>query len=167
MINFCRPSFEPRLNRMFLQALIVGAFATVGLLSGIAPDLLSGHSPTLVFSSAAYAQDVSDAEVKSYAQAVLKAEPVRQAALDKIKKMLGTENTDSIGCHNPESLDTLPDKAQNVAVDFCNEYKNLVESHGLTITRFNEITVNLQNDPNLEKRIQSELLHIQNAAGSE
>lgn len=166
MINFCRPYFEPRLNRMFLQALVVGAFATVGLLSGIAPDL-SGHSPTLVFSSAAYAQHVSDPEVKSYAQAVLKAEPVRQAALDKIKEMLGSENTDSIVCHNPESLDTLPDNAQNVAVDFCNEYKDIVESHGLTITRFNEITVNLQNNPNLEKRIQSELLRIQKAAGSE
>lgn len=166
MLNFTRSSFEPCLNRMFLQALVVGAFATVGLLSGIAPDV-SGHSPTLVFSSAAYAQDVSDAEVKSYAQAVLQAEPVRQAALDKIKKMLGTENTDSVVCHSPESLDTLPDNAQNVAVDFCNEYKDIVESHRLTITRFNEITVNLQNDPNLEKRIQSELLHIQKTTGSE
>jgi hypothetical protein len=165
MIDFCRPSFQPRLNRMLLRALVVGAFATVGLLSGIAPDL-SGRSPTLVFISAAYAQDVSDAEVKSYAQAVLKAEPVRQAASDEIKKILGSENTDSIVCHNPESLDTLPDSAQNVAVDFCNEYKNIVEGYGLTITRFNEITVNLQNDPNLEKRIQRELLRIQNAAGS-
>ncbi len=105
--------------------------------------------------------------MKSYAQAVLKAEPVRQAALDKIKKMLGTENTDSVVCHSPESLDTLPENAQNVAVDFCNEYKDIVESHRLTITRFNEITVNLQNDPNLEKRIQSELLHIQKTAGSD
>ncbi len=33
MLNFTRSSFEPCLNRMFLQALVVGAFATVGLLS--------------------------------------------------------------------------------------------------------------------------------------
>jgi len=61
MINFIRPSFEPRLNRMFLQALVVG-FATVGLLSGIAPDL-SGHSlPSSFFGGTL---KISDAEVKA------------------------------------------------------------------------------------------------------
>jgi len=66
--------------------------------------------------------------MKSYAGCP-KAEPVRQA-LDKIKKMLGT-NTDSIVCHNPESGHS---SRECHAVDFCNEYKDIVESHGLTIT---------------------------------
>jgi hypothetical protein len=154
-----------RTGKPLTASLVVGTLTTVGLLSGLAPDL-SGRSEFLIFSSAAYAQAISDAEVRNYAQAVLQAEPVRQAALDEIKTMIGSENTSSIVCHNPESLDALPDKAQDVAVDFCNQYKEIVESHALTITRFNEITVNLQKDPDLEKRIQNELLRIQKASGS-
>ena len=164
MTNFCRSSFQTRLNRILLQLLIGGAFTAVGL-SGFAIDL-SGRNPFFVSSSMAYAQNVGDEEVKSYAQAVLKAEPVRQSALDEIKKMVDSENTSSIGCHNPKSLEALPGNAQKIAVDFCNQYKDIVESYGLTITRFNEITVNLQNNPNLEKRIKDELVRIQKDSGS-
>lgn len=154
-----------RTGKPFAASLVVGTLTTVGLLSGLAPDL-SGHSAAFFFSSAAYAQAVSDTEVKNYAQAVLQAEPVRQEALDEIMTIIGSKNASSIVCHDPNSLDGLPNNARNVAVDFCNQYKDIVESQKLTITRFNEITVNLQKDPNLEKRIQNELLRIQKAAGS-
>jgi len=43
-------------------------------------------APTLVFISAAYAQDVSNVEVKATHRLSSK-EPVRQAALDEIKKI--------------------------------------------------------------------------------
>ena len=164
MTNFCRPFFQTRLNRMLLQLLVGGACTAVGL-SGFAIDL-SGRSYTFIFSAVAYAQDVGDEEVKSYAQAVLRAEPVRQTALDEIKKMVDSEKTPAIVCHNPESLEALPGNAQKIAVDFCNQYKDIVESYGLTITRFNEITVNLQNSPDLENRIKDELIRIQKASGA-
>lgn len=164
MTNFCRPSLQTHLNRMLLQFLVGGAFTAIGL-SGFTIDL-SGRNPVLTLTSVAYAQDVGDEEVKSYAQAVLKAEPVRQTALDEIKGMVDSKNTSSIVCHNPQSLETLPDNAQKIAVGFCNQYKDIVESYGLTITRFNEITVNLQNSPNLEKRIKDELIRIQKASKS-
>ena len=164
MINFCLPFFRPCLNRMLLRSLVVGAFATVGL-SGLALDL-SGRSSTLVFSSAAYAQDVSNAEVTKYARAVLVMEPVRQTAFNQIKNVIGSGDVPPIVCHKPQSLEALPDNARNIAVTYCNRSKEIVESNGLTIGRFNTITVNLQNDSNLKKRIHDELIRIQNASGS-
>ena len=174
MLNFCRPCFQPRLNRMLLRArtgkplaasLVVGAFATVGLLSGLAPDL-SGRFPLLVVSSAAYAQDLRELEVTKYAHAVLKMEPVRQTAFDEIKKMIGSEDIPPIVCHKSESLDALPDNARQIAVNYCKQSQEIVESNGLSIARFNAITVDMQNDANLKTRIQNELLRIQNTSGS-
>lgn len=150
---------------MLLRSLVVGAFATVGL-SGLALDL-SGRSSTLVFSSAAYAQDFSNAEVTKYAQAVLVIERVRQTAFNQIKNVIGSGDVPPIVCHKPQSLDALPDNARNIAVTYCSRSKEIVESNGLTIGRFNTITTNLQSDSNLKKRIQDELIRIQNASGSQ
>lgn len=151
---------------MLSRSLVVGAFATVGLLFGLAPDL-SGRETALVFSSAAYAQDVSDTEVTNYARAVLLMEPVRQTAFNEIKKMIGSGDIPPIVCHKPESLDALPGNARSIAVDYCNRSKSIVESNGLTIARFNAITVNLQNDPDLKKRVHNELIRIQNPSASQ
>ena len=148
---------------MLLRSLVVGV-ATVGL-SGLTPDL-SGRSITLVFGSAAYAQDVSNAEVTKYARAVLVMEPVRQAAFNQIKSVIGSGDVPPIVCHKPQSLDALPGDARNIAVTYCSRSKEIVESNGLTIGRFNTITMNLQNDSNLKKRIQDELIRIQKASGS-
>jgi len=69
---------------MLLRALVVGAFATVGLLS----DCSDLSAPTLVFISAAYAQDVSNVK---QCTGCPQREPVRQAASDEIKKILKTQ----------------------------------------------------------------------------
>jgi len=61
MIDFAVP-LSTRLNWM-LRALVVGAFATEVCFLDCSD--LSGRSPTLVFISAAYAQDVSNVEVKA------------------------------------------------------------------------------------------------------
>ena len=149
---------------MLSRTLVVGALTTLGLLSGHVPDL-SGSS-ALVFSSAAYAQPVSDPEVTNYARAVLVMEPVRQTAFNEIKKMIGSGDVPPIVCHKSKSLDALPGNARNIAVTYCNNSKEIVESNGLSIARFNAITVNLQNDPDLKRRIHDELLRIQNASDS-
>lgn len=165
MLNFCRASFQPHLNRVLLRFLVVGGFATLGL-CGLAPDL-SGRSSALVFISAAYAQGASDPEVTNYAQAVLEMEPIRQTAFDRIKKMIGSEDIPPIVCHKSESLGALPNNARNTALDYCNQSQKIVESNGLSIARFNAITVDMQNDPNFKKRIQDEMIRIQQASSSE
>ncbi len=72
-----------RTNKLPATSLVVGVFATVGVLSGFAPDL-SRHSTDLSFSSAAYAQSITNTEVTKYARAVLVMEPVRQTAFNEI-----------------------------------------------------------------------------------
>lgn len=159
MINFCRRFFPLHLNRMLSQSLIVGAFATVGVLSGVAPDL-SARSNALIFSSAAYAQAISNTEVTNYARSVLVMEPVRQTAFTEIKKMISGD-IPPIVCHKPGSLNALPGNARKIAVNYCKRSQEIVESNGLTINRFNAITVNLQNNPDLKRRIHNELIRIQ------
>ena len=171
MLNFLRPCFQPQRNRVLSRrmgkplaaSLVVGTFAAVGL-SGLAPDL-SKRSP-LAFSSVAYAQDAGDTDVTNYAQAVLEMEPVRQTAFDEIKKLIGSEDIPPIVCHKPESLDALPGNARKIAVNYCSQSQKIVESNLLSIARFNAITVDMQNNPNLKTQIQNELLRIQNASSS-
>ena len=170
MLNFLRPCFQPCRNRVpsrrrgkpLAASLVVGTFATVGL-SGLAPDL-SKRSP--LFISVAYAQDMGDTDVTNYAQAVLEMEPVRQTAFDEIKKLIGSGDIPPIVCHKPESLDALPRNARKIAVNYCSQSQKIVESNLLTIARFNAITIDMQNNPNLKTQIQKELLRIQNASSS-
>lgn len=163
MMNFCHPYFLLNFNRMLLRSLVVSAIATVGLLSGLTFNT-SRSDNAVLFSAAAYAQDVNDTQVSNYAAAVLKAEPVRQQAYDEIKNIIGSSNIPPIVCNKPESLDSLPGNARSIAVDYCSQYKQIVESNGLTIGRFNEITVNMQNNSNLKSRIQAEMLRIQSSS---
>jgi len=76
-------------------------------------------------------QDISDGEVKSYAQAVRgKSRAGSSSSLDKIKEMLGTGNTDSIVCHSPESLTRFRQRPE-CRGRFRKLYKDIVESHRL------------------------------------
>jgi len=160
MINFCRPFARPCLSRMLSRSLVIGGLATFSLLSGLAPDL-SGRSSTLVFSFAAYAQDVSNEELTNYAQAGMEIEQIRQKAHDDIKNIIGKEPP-AIVCDKPESLNALTGDARNIAGGYCNRSQEIVKSNHLSIARFNAITVNLQGDPNLKKRIDNELMRLQN-----
>lgn len=148
-----------RMSKPLAASLIVGTFATVGVLSGVAPDL--SRPSKLVSNSAAYAQAVSNPELTNYARAVLVMEPIRQTAFNEIKKIIRGD-IPPIVCHKRQSLNALPRNARKIAVNYCNRSKQIVESNGLTINRFNAITVNLQNDSSLKRRIHNELIRIQN-----
>ena len=166
MTNFCRCYFLAKFNRMLSRSLLVGAISTVGLFAGLIPDI-SRSSNTLVFFAAAYAQQVSDQDIKNYAQAVLEAEPVRQAGLDKIKQLIGSEQVPPIACYQPESLNSLPEQARSIAQDSCTKYEGIVKKHFESFAQFNQITRNIQNDPSLKERVQAEMLRLQGNAGSQ
>lgn len=148
------------LNRLLSHSLSVGTLTILSLMLGLAPNLHKG-SLSLAFGEPAYAQAVKKEEVTSYARSVLEMEPFRQAAYDDIKKILGTPP--NIACSEPASLRTLPANAQSIAIKYCNQSQKIVQSNGLDIGRFNKITVDLRNDPELEKRIQAEMVRIQSS----
>ena len=155
----CRFYLQAHLNRMLWRSLVVSAISTVGLFTGLVPDLSS--SSILVFSTRAYAQEFSQTEVTNYAKAVLEAEPVRAAALGEIKQSISGGAVPQIVCYKPESLDNLPENARTIAKNYCKQYEDIVSKYFTSFEEFNSITKNVQNDPNLKKRIQDEMLRLQ------
>ncbi len=159
--NFAAKLQQPRMQ-LVSQSFAIGLLAAVGLASGWVPSL-SERSPAQMFSTAAVAQAAppSEAELKSYARAVLAVEEVRQVSYRDIKKIVGSSGIPAIACHRPKSLQGLSQNVRGIAVEYCNKSKKIVESNGLTIDKFNAITMSVQGDPNLEKRVQAELLELQ------
>lgn len=146
---------------MLSRSLVV-TLTTVSLLSGLileVPRFLSSAE----FSSAAYAQAVNNTEVTNYAQAVLEIEQVRQPAFNEIKRLISPQQMPEIVCNKPESFNSLPANARGIAQDFCKRSNDIVERRVGT-ARFNAITLNQQQDANLRRRIQKELLRLQNSA---
>lgn len=158
MIN-CSFYFRTHLNRIVWRSLVVSTISTVGLFTGLVPDLSGGS--ILVFSTRAYAQEFSQTDLTNYAKAVLEAEPVREAALGEIKQSINGGAVPQIVCYKPESLDNLPENARTIAKNYCKQYEDIVSKYFSSFEEFNAITKNVQNDPNLKKRIQDEMLRLQ------
>ncbi|OLP15750.1 hypothetical protein BST81_24655 [Leptolyngbya sp. 'hensonii'] len=138
----------------------VATLSATSVALGLIPSLPNFSTP-LTFSTQALAQTVTDAELKSYARAVLTIEPLRQAAYSEIKKIVGSGDIPTVTCNKKDSLNNLPKSTRSIAIKYCNRSKKIVEESGLTIARFNAITVKVQEDPELEKRVQAELIRLQ------
>jgi Domain of unknown function (DUF4168) len=134
------------------QSLLFGVITTASVISS-----------TLLLNSKAYAQTspVNNTEINSYAQAVLAMEPARQHAFEEIKKLIGSGEIPKIVCNDGNSINGLPRKAQDIAVNYCTRSQKIVEDNGLSIDRFNKITIEAQNDNNLKRQIYNTLLRLQ------
>ncbi len=159
LLRHCVPIYR---DRLLSKSLIVAIISTMGWVSGLAPGF-SGRLPVLGFNPAVLAQAVSAQDVSNYARAVLALEPVRKDALARIEKILG--KVPPIVCSDSNTLDALSGEARTIAVNFCNKSKEIVESNGLTTNTFNQITANVQTDPDLKQRIKQEMSRIQQTSG--
>lgn len=160
MLTPVYPLSRSRFRRNLSRSLLIGSLSTLSLLSGFTP-ILEQCSWTPIFSSSAFAQSVSDEELQRYARSLLAIEPIRQAAYDEIKRILGTGEVPSITCNRPNSLNRLDANIREIAVNYCNQSTRIVERNNLSIGRFNTITTILQDDPDLLLRIQQEMLRLQ------
>ncbi|MEA5579342.1 DUF4168 domain-containing protein [Anabaena sp. UHCC 0451] len=109
---------------------------------------------------------VNNIEVTNYAQSVLAMEPKRQQAFEEIKKLIGREEIPKIVCNDPSSMNSLPNQAKDIAVNYCNDSQKIVAAHSLTIERFNQITVEIQNNTALKNQIYNTLLRLQNESAA-
>lgn len=154
--------YRPTLNQILLRCLSVGTLSTLSLLLGFAPSL-SVRKASIDFSSQALAQSAETLETR-YARALLKIEPIRQTAYNKIKQKTGG-NVPPISCHNRSTLDSLPAEAREIAEDFCEKSDEIVKKNQLSSDDFNRITMaiagNPPADPTLKDKIQKELLRLQ------
>lgn len=108
--------------------------------------------------------EVKETEVTNYAESVLKMEPKRQQAFEEIKQLIGDKKIPKIVCNKPKSMDSLPNKAKNVAVNYCNSSQEIIATHNLTIERFNQITVEIQNNNSLKRQVYNALIRLQKEA---
>jgi Domain of unknown function (DUF4168) len=172
MTIVARSSFARSSSQWLSRSLWIGTLSTAGLLLGWVPGIQfsSGHLAAglaqppgieLSFNSAASAQTaISEDEIQSYAKTVLEMEPYRISAYDKIKQITGAE-VPPILCHRASSLNNLDPSIRDIAISFCNQAVSIAESHNLSITRFNEITIAQQSDGSLADRIRQAIRDMQ------
>lgn len=108
----------------------------------------------------AAAEGISGSELKKYAKALIEIEPLRIAALEAISKKVGG-NLPNLMCHQPESMESLPNDARKVFVGYCNQSKSIAQGYGLGINRFNEITNMVLTNPQLQSRLQRQISCVQ------
>ncbi|HLP91615.1 MAG TPA: DUF4168 domain-containing protein [Nostocaceae cyanobacterium] len=110
--------------------------------------------------------NVSSTEVLNYAKSVLAMEQPRQEAFERIKKAINGQEVPKIVCNDPNSINNLPDAAKKIAVSYCNRSQKIVEENGLTIERFNRITLEIQNNGELNRQVYNTLLRLQKSPES-
>jgi hypothetical protein len=86
-------------------------------------------------------------------------EPGRQAAYNEIKRIVGSPP--NIACSQPNSLRSLPGNAQAIAINYCKQSQKIVESNGLSIGLFNQITVEAQKNSEVATQIKNEMIRLQ------
>lgn len=148
------------LNRMLRQSLFAGIISAAALASGWAPGLYGQSSPSLVFGAAAQAQEMSNEEITSYARSVLGIEPKRDRAYNEIKGMVGG-SVPRVVCNETQEINRLSGNVRGIAVNYCQQAKKIIETNGLTVSRFNQLTLLQQANPAVKQRIQAELLRLQ------
>ena len=145
--------FQPSLQHLFPRNLFFGILATASLVTGSMSFSLRAEAQTPAVNTTE--------DITSYAQAVLAMETPRQQAFDEIKKLIGSGEIPKIICNDSNSMNKLPRQAQDIAVTYCENSKKIVERNGLTIDRFNRITVELQNNNNLKQQVYNTLIRLQ------
>lgn len=157
MKRITHSSKKTNLARMFYKSFFIGSLATVGFFAS-----------SIVSSAKVDAQNASvdGNEIVKYARALLIIEQSRLQAFDEIKKISGGKDVPAIVCNKPQTIDVLPKKARDIAKNYCQRSQSIVQDSGLSIQRFNNITLKLRNDESLKKQIHNTLIRLQKKPNS-
>lgn len=145
---------------------VVGSLSTLAVITLAAPNFSVGSR---VFSNAVAIaqtdQPFSAEEIRNYARAVLGMEPRRQAAYEEIRSNVG-DTVPTVVCNQNRSINQLRSEVRAIAVNYCTQAKAIIESNGLSISQFNDITQQQQSNAQLKQLIQNELLRLQQSLGN-
>lgn len=148
----------------YLNLIKVTLLTGTWLLTASALDIVSNKifdHPEFRIRLIAQAQNYDENTLRNYAQALLEIEPLRQSALQDIQTVLNSQEVPSIACNRAQSYQDLPNEAQSLIVEYCNRSKNIVEQQGLTVSEFNNITTDVQSNPQLKQDVQAEMQELQ------
>jgi len=140
------------LNQILSQSLLVAFLSTIGLVTGLTPDL-SIHSPHLLFNSSALAESISDDEVRRFAQAAYTIERKRLSLVQGMARQ--NRQVPNIPCAALE--DNSPGEVRN----FCEFSRQTIEANQLTVGRFQQIRSAMQSDPSVRQKVDAELRRLQ------
>jgi len=145
------------------ESLIIKILAAIGWLIGLTA-ILAGCASNRASDSDAQSSpplSVSSEEVENYAKVVLAIEPKREAATKEILRITKKDKVPNIACTRPKTITSLPRNVRGIAVNYCQQARDISESNGLTILQFNDITAATKSDEQLKIRIQNELIRLQ------
>ncbi|MGA9379489.1 MAG: DUF4168 domain-containing protein [Phormidium sp.] len=143
--------FLSSLNQVIPRTLLVTFLASIGVLGGLAPNL-SFHSPHSILSSSAFAQSISDDELRRYVQAASTIERKRLALVEGIVR------------RNLPVPDTTCAAGGNTSAElreFCDFSRQTIVANQLTVGRFEQIRNAVKLDPTLKQRVDAELQRLQ------
>ena len=144
------PNTFRRLSRPLLLGILTGIS---GILVGIVPDFTASQ-PSLLFSSAARADEFSEADLRNYAAALMQIEPIRQSALSQVRASTGG-TLPNLVCNQPNTMEGLNPEAKSLFVNYCNKCETIASSRGLSIERFNQITQSVRSNSQLQNQVRT------------
>lgn len=129
---------------------------------GVIPNQLSG-SGGFRNSIVAQAQNnnYDEEQLNNYAKAVLEIEPIRKEVQRKVQVELEGEPMPEMACNRSESYQDLPNQARSLIINYCNRSEKIVKDQGLSISEFNQITEQLQNNSELREKVRQQMLELQ------
>ena len=149
------------INKILFRFFSTGILAATGIFGSLFLEV-SPQFSRLPFSASAYvyAQDYTPEEVANYAKAGYEVELLRQRVYKEIKEMLNEPPPDIV-CNQPETLASLASNVRQVADQYCDDSKEIVQDNDLSINRFNELKIFYDRGGSFYQQVQNILKNLQ------
>lgn len=140
------------LSKTVYHILILLGLSSSAIVFGVIPEI---HEQTITFNNHVLAQNVSDGDLKKYAQAAIEIENLRVTTLASIESIVGKSKPNQLNCYQEGIFNQLPNNARTIAESYCEQSETIVKKHGLTNTQFNQIHQQVRNNPTLKQKVQA------------
>ncbi len=147
-------SYHYKLGKNLANTFLITILTATGIITGIVPQL-SFKTGELNFSRIVYAQNITDDQLKQYAQALVEIEKLRQPTFANLESMVGKEKASQLSCNQENTINQLPDNARGIVTSYCNQSEAIVKKYGLTNSQFNQITKSVNQNPSLKQKLES------------
>lgn len=139
------------LSKTVYHILILFGLSSSAIVLGIVPEI---NTQTIAFSNRVLAQNISDADLKKYAQAAVEIENLRVTTLTNIEGIVGKSKPSQLNCYQENAFHQLPNNARTIAESYCEQSETIVKKNGLTNAQFNQIHQQVRNNPSLKQKVQ-------------
>ncbi|HIK18711.1 MAG TPA: DUF4168 domain-containing protein [Leptolyngbyaceae cyanobacterium M33_DOE_097] len=137
-----------------LRHTLIASLMLAGLTT--ADVALSQKSPFSVWVSVAQAQ--TPAQINEYARVAFEIEQMRRKNYAQAKRIMGGNVPEDV-CRQQD----IPSAVKGICDDFTRRAADIIKRSALTPAQFNDITRRRDRDPELERKIQQEILRLQKA----